>query len=257
MKGVQMHFLRHVAPLLIGSIDAPFTYGMLPVPLSAAAPACEGFIKSGGRSLILHEDDVLRVGKYLARHHTQALTSDGKVAFTLVGNSLRECNVTRSLQPGQRLFVQFYPQDWAGGSAVPAGAAEAVDVTDQVLAMAPEAIAELRDAQPSAEVLVDPEARGHYGPFWVACEDALCAFFGVAHVSAITADILQARQSGSPAAAAAAPMPLKHDGSVWMMTVVGNERVTYACGADDIDHAISQCREAFPHHRLAAACCVA
>ena len=46
-----------------------------------------------------------------------------------------------------------------------------------------EVLADMRDGSEAAASLVDPESRGHLGPYSVLCEAQFCAFFGVNSVS--------------------------------------------------------------------------
>lgn len=130
-----MHYLTHVAPLLIRSLTAPVMYTLLPVPMRALPTQdpdlFSAFLQPLGKKLSLHEDDAHRVRKYMARHHTEALTSDGQIAFTLHGNQLMQCDPAAAGQPPQRLYVQFLPQTWTSSGRAPCGAAEAVDVTEE------------------------------------------------------------------------------------------------------------------------------
>ena len=254
-----MHYLTHVAPLLIRSLTAPVMYALLPVPMRALPTQDPDlfsvFLKPLGKTLSLHEDDAHRVRKYMARHHTEALTSDGKVAFTLHGNQLMQCDPEAAGQPPQRLFVQFLPQVWVSSGRAPCGAAEAVDVTEEVLRQSAEALAGMRDGTDAAASLVDPESRGHLGPYSVFCEAQICAFFGVNSIVEITSEALEAKRAGAPTPPAHVPLDLP-GGSIWMMGV-GVEKVHFTCRADTIDDAIGQCREAFPGRPAASAFAVA
>lgn len=254
-----MHYLTHVAPLLIRSLTAPVMYALLPVPMKTLPTQDPDlfsvFLKPSGKTLSLHEDDAHRVRKYMARHHTEALTSDGQVAFTLHGNQLMQCDPEAAGQPPQRLFVQFLPQVWVSSGRAPCGAAEAVDVTEEVLRQSAEALAAMRDGTEAAASLVDPESRGHLGPYSVLCEAQICAFFGVNTIGEITAEALAAKRAGAPTLPAHVPVDLP-GGSIWMMGV-GVEKVHFTCRADTIDDAIGQCREAFPGRPVASAYAVA
>lgn len=200
-----MHCLTHVAPLLVRSlVQEPMTYALLPVPLStqpSADPAAFSvFFKAGGTLVSLHADDALRVRNYMKRHNTEALTSDGRVAFTLHGNQLLECNPDVCGQPPERLFVQFQPMHWAGEAATASGAVEHVDVTDLVLGLPATAISALFDTSEAANALVDPESRGHLGPYVVLCEEPISRFFRVASIRDITAAVVAAKVAGNSSA---------------------------------------------------------
>ncbi len=208
-----------------------------------------------GKKLSLHEDDAHRVRKYMARHHTEALTSDGQIAFTLHGNQLMQCDPAAAGQPPQRLYVQFLPQTWTSSGRAPCGAAEAVDVTEEVLRQSADVLADIRDGTEAAARLVDPESRGHLGPYSVLCEAQICAFFGVNAIGDITAESLEAKRAGAPTPPTHVPLDLP-GGSIWMMGV-GVEKVHFTCRADTIDDAIGQCREAFPGRPVASAYAVA
>jgi len=258
-KECSMHYLTHVAPLLIRSLTAPVMYALLPVPMRAFPTQhpdlLSVFLKPRGQMLSLHEDDAHRVRKYMARHHTEALTSDGQAAFTLHGNQLLQCDPTVAGQPPQRLFVQFLPQTWTESGRASCGAAEDVDVTDEVLRQPADVLADMRDGSEAAASLVDPESRGHLGPYSVLCEAQFCAFFGVNSVSDITGDALEAKRAGALTLPGHVPLDLT-GGSVWMIGV-GVEKIHYTCRADTIDDAIGKCREAFPGRPVASAYAVA
>lgn len=255
-----MHFAKHVSPLLVRAFHAPMTYALLPVPLSARPSGdpelFSRFIKQCAPMVSLHEDDALRVRNYMKRHNTEALTSDGLVAFTLHGNQLLQCDPTACGQPGESLMVRFCPMEWIRGKAMPAGTPEAVDVTDVVLAMPATAIAALRDAEEGANALIDPATRGHYGPYIVKCEAAICSFLGVETISAVTQDVLDAKRAGQiPWSPYILPFDID-GGEVWMLGV-GQEKIHFNCRADDIDDAISQCRQTFPGKPVTSACSIA
>lgn len=198
-----MHCLTHVAPLLIRSLAAPALYALLPVPMkhlpTKRPELLAEFVTPEGAFLPLHEDDSHRVRKYMARYNTEALTSDGIVAFMLDpnGNRLLQCNPDACKQPPQRLYVKFLPQTWVSSGRASCGAAEDVDVTDAVLGLPAGVLSRLRDGDPQAEVLVDPESRGHLGPYSVFCEAQICAFFGVSQVADITEAVIEAKRAGA------------------------------------------------------------
>lgn len=255
-----MHYTRNVTPLLVCSLSEPVAIALLPVPMLQPRPSSDpkqyaGFYKARGKLISLHEDDVLRVRKYMQRFETEALTSDGQMAFTLHGNQLMECDPLACGQPTEPLFVNFYPQYWVGDNALPAGPAERVDVTDKVLAMAPNEIAAIQDGTVTADALVDPEERGHLGPYTVACEGALRAFFGVRSLSELTQEIINEKRAGLVRRAPRAA-PDFDGGNVWMMAV-GVERVFFTCTAESIDDALAQTRETFPGQPVSSACAVA
>lgn len=254
-----MHYTRNVTPLLVCSLKEPVAIALLPVPMLNPRPSSDpkqfaGFYKARGKLISLHEDDVLRVRKYMERFNTEALTSDGQMAFTLHGNQLMECDPLVCGQPTEPLFVNFYPQYWVGDNALPAGPAERVDVTDQVLAMSAAELAAIQDGTASADALVDPETRGHYGPYTVTCEAALRGFFGVTSLSELTQEIITDKKAGLVRRAPRGAPDLD-TGSVWMMGV-GVERVFFTCRADSIDEALAQTRQTFPGEPVSSACAV-
>ena len=256
-----MHYIRNVTPLLVCSLKEPVAIALLPVPMLHPRPSADpkqfaGFYKPRGKLISLHEDDVLRVRKYMERFQTEALTSDGQMAFTLHGNQLMECDPMVCGQPTEALFVNFYPQYWVGENVLPAGPAERVDVTDQVLAMSPEQIAAIKDGTASAETLVDPEMRGHYGPYTVTGEGALRAFFGVTSLSDVTQEIINDKRAGLVRRAPRAAPDLDDHAGVWMMGV-GVERVFFTCPAESIDEALEKTRQSFPGEPVSSACAVA
>lgn len=255
-----MHYTRNVTPLLVCSLKEPVAIALLPVPMLHPRPSSDpkqfaGFYKARGKLISLHEDDVLRVRKYMERHNTEALTSDGQMAFTLHGTQLMECDPLVCGQPTEPLFVNFYPQYWVGDNALPVGRAERVDVTDQVLAMTPQDIAAIQDGTASADALIDPEMRGHYGPYTVTAEAALRAFFGVTSLSEVTQEIINGKKAGLVRRTRRSA-PELDDGSVWMMAV-GVDRVFFTCRADSIDQALAKARESFPGEPVSSACAVA
>ena len=139
---------------------------------------------------------------------------------------------------------------------MPCSYSDLVDVTEKVLAMPATAIAALRDAEESANALIDPESRGHYGPYVVKCEAAICSFLGVERIDAVTEDVLDAKRAGqipwSPRI-----LPFDLDGDDFWMLGVGQEKIHFTCQADDIDDAINQCRETFPGKPVLSACSIA
>lgn len=255
-----MHYNRNVTPLLVCSMSEPLAIALLPVPMLNPRPSSDpkqfaGFYKPKGKLISLHEDDALRVRKYMERFNTEALTSDGQMAFTLHGNQLLECDPMVCGQPLEPLFINFYPQYWVGQGMLPAGPAERIDVTEKVLSMAPEEIAAITDGTPAADRLVDPEERGHYGPYTVSCEGALRAFFGVSSLADVTQAIIDEKKAGvirRPPRAA----PDLDGGGMWMMGV-GLDPVFFACRADSIDDALAQTRQSFPGEPVSSACAVA
>lgn len=150
----------------------------------------------------------------------------------------------------ERLKVRFCPQDWVGGVATATSAPELVDVTDQVLQMRAEEIAALRDGRPEASALIDPVARGHFGPYSVLCEADICVFFRINNITELTQEVLDTRRCGLTPKGQVLAHEVEAGGSVWMLGV-GPDKLHFAVRADDIDHAISECRETFPGNR----CC--
>lgn len=254
-----MHYIKHVSPLLVCSLSQPVAIALLPVPMLHSRPSSDPkrfaeFYKPRGQLIPIHEDDALRVRKYMQRYETECLTSDGQTAFTLHGNQLMECDPLACGQPPLPLFVQFHPQTWVGEQPVSAGAAERVDVTDQVLAMAVADIATLQDCTPAANALVDAESRGHYGPYTVCCEAALRNFFGVKSLAELTQDIVDEMREGRARIAPRSSPELEGD-AIWMMGV-GRERVYFTCHAASIDDALAQTRTSFPGEPVSSACAV-
>lgn len=195
-----MHFLRHGTALLICSATRPLGYAFFPVPVRREALTADrtNWAMPEGTAVDLEPDDALRVRKYLQRHATVALTCDGNAVFVLDGTVLRQVWLHCLTQPPERVFASFQPHDWIAGEAVPVGQPESVDITEAVNSMPAAALAQLRDGQPSANALVDPQARGHYGPYSVLCEEAVCFYYRVVHISALTADIVAARARSAP-----------------------------------------------------------
>lgn len=255
-----MHYNRNVTPLLVCSLSQPVAIALLPVPMLRSRPSEDPqlfarFYKPQGKLIAIHEDDALRVRKYMHRHNTECLTSDGQMAFTLHGNQLMECDPLACGQPSEPLFANFIPQDWAGDRAVPAGAAEPVDVTDLILAMPATEIAALRDGTPGAEALVDPEALGHYGPYTVSCEAALRGFFGVKSLSELTQQIVDDKLAARPRHTVRSSPELEGD-PVWVVGV-GHKKEIFTCQAASIDSALEQTRMAFPGQPVSSVYAVA
>lgn len=255
-----MHFSHHVTPLLVRSMKEPLTYALMPVPLLALATSnpelLAQFFKPRGKMVCLHEDDALRVRKYMQRHNTEALTSDGITAFSLHGNQLLECDPAVCGQPPERLKVRFCPQDWIGGVATSTSPPEPVDVTELVLQMRADEIAAIRDGQPEAAALVDSIARGHFGPYSVLCESDICVFFRINSITELTQEVLDTRRCGLTPKRQVLAHEVEAGGSVWMLGV-GLDKLHFAVRADDIDHAISECRQTFPGQPVLSACSIA
>lgn len=257
-----MHYNRNANPLLISGIAAQLAVALLPVPLASPLPSTDperfaSFCNLLGRRIPLHEDDVLRVKKFMRRHRTDAVTSDGSVAFTLLGNVLVECDPVGHGQPPERLFVAFQPQEWVQEGVTNHGAPEPVDATSVVLHMDGVQVAQLRDGSPAAAALVDPEARGHYGPYTVACEAALCAFLDVPGVEHINQDRLDRKRAALLVQAAAMPLttPDEDRAGVWAVPV-GDHGAHYFCDASGRSNALMQCRTTFPDQAVGVAVCV-
>lgn len=252
-----MHCLTHVAPLLVRSLAAPALYALLPVPMKNLPTKCPEllakFVTPMGAILPLHEDDSHRVRKYMARYNTEALTSDGIIAFTLDGhgNRLLQCDPDACEQPPQRLFVKFLPQTWITAGRATCGAAEDVDVTDEVLGLPAGVLSQLRDGEPSAEVLVDPESRGHLGPYSVFCEAQICAFFGVSQAADITEAVIDAKRAGVKFDRNRLLLDLNGE-AAWTLGV-GASNPPQACLAANTAPAGGQRVEPFPGPAIAAA----
>lgn len=254
-----MHYIKNVSPLLVCSLSLPVAIALLPVPMLNPRPSSNpqqfaAFYKPLGKLISLHEDDALRVRKYMERFNTEALTSNGQVAFTLHGNQLMECDPLVCGQPPEPLMVNFHPLTWIAGNAQPAGAPEPVDVTDHVLAMPAAEIAQLRDGSAAADALVDAEGRGHWGPHTVTCELNVCSFFGVNSLDEITQKCVDEKRAGLRPSVRSNPV-LEGEG-VWMMGV-GVEPVFFTCRAASIDDALTQTRQSFPGARVSSASAIA
>ncbi|MCV0438938.1 MAG: hypothetical protein K5880_09920 [Hydrogenophaga sp.] len=90
-----MH-LTLTAPLTIRNLVSRKIYDVLPVPMANSTPSQQPvlwrrFMKLGGRVLPISKDDCERVREYMRNHGTEAISADGKVAFTLNGDFLAEC----------------------------------------------------------------------------------------------------------------------------------------------------------------------
>jgi hypothetical protein len=154
-----------------------------------------------------------------------------------------------------RLVVQFIPKHWIGNHAVPSSPAEAVDATAALLGMAPEEIRGLRDGNAASDNLVDPIARGHFGPYAVLCEEAVSSFFGVADVRQVTQGMLDEKRAMCEQAALDGDNPEPGEPR-WLM-VCGQEKRTFACRAPSIEQAIAHCTFAFPGLQVVSATCAA
>lgn len=247
-----MHYNRVANPLLISGIAAQFMVALHPVPLALPLPSADSerfadFCNSFGGRIPLHEDDSLRVKNFLSRHRTDAVTSDGTVAFTLLGNALVECDPVSHGQPSERLLVSFQPQDWGNGRVIKHGEPEPVDATSVVMRMDAPQVAQLRDGSPEAAALVDPEAIGHYGPYTVACEAALCAFLNVPRVEHITQEGLDRKRAELLIEVTLVPLATADEdrAGVWAVPV-GVDGAHYFCAANGRRNAVMQCRTTFP-----------
>lgn len=104
-----MRYLKNVTPLLLCGLSQPAAIALLPVPMLNPRPSGDpqtfsAFCKPLGKLIPLHEDDALRVRKYMDRFATEALTANGQAAFTLHGNHLLECDPGVCGQPTESDF---------------------------------------------------------------------------------------------------------------------------------------------------------
>lgn len=98
--------------------------------------------------------------------------------------------------PKKRIMAAFQPQAWVNDHAMDIDHRTDVDVTDKVLSLPLDAIHRLADDDYCTDDLVDLQALGHNGPFYVEVSEQVCEFFGVAELSDVTEYMLaSARQA--------------------------------------------------------------
>ncbi|KKI36161.1 hypothetical protein VI03_25700 [Burkholderia vietnamiensis] len=98
--------------------------------------------------------------------------------------------------PKKRIMAVFQPQAWVNDHAMDIDHRTDVDVTDKVLSLPLDTIHRLADDDYDTDDLVDLQALGHNGPFYVEVSKQVCEFFGVAELSDVTEDMLaSARQA--------------------------------------------------------------
>jgi hypothetical protein len=98
--------------------------------------------------------------------------------------------------PQKRIVAVFQPQAWQNDYAIDVDGRTEVDVTEQVLALPLDRIHDLGDDDYDSDDLVDVEALGHNGPFYVEVVEQVCEFFGVEDLAEVTEDmLLAARQA--------------------------------------------------------------
>ncbi|KVV40961.1 hypothetical protein WT27_13650 [Burkholderia territorii] len=98
--------------------------------------------------------------------------------------------------PKKRIMAAFQPQAWVNDHAMDIDHRTDVDVTDKVLSLPLDTIHRLADDDYDTDDLVDLQALGHNGPFYVEVSKQVCEFFGVAELSDVTEDMLvSARQA--------------------------------------------------------------
>lgn len=145
-----------------------------------------------------------------------------------------------SARAPRRLTVSFIPQQWISDVAIPCSAHEPVDATDHMLSLGLPQIHALRDASDSSDDFVDPLDRAHYGPYAVHCVEAICEYFSVDRLTNITEEMLAAARRGEY---------LEEDRThllrSWLV-ICGEDRMSFICQAEDVEHAIEQCRNAYP-----------
>jgi hypothetical protein len=91
--------LKLTAPLEIAAISGA-KLELLPVPMTVGFPSSKGapwqsywtmFLKPNGKRIPVDPDAVRNAQEYMRLHQTEALSEDGEIAFTIVGNELIEC----------------------------------------------------------------------------------------------------------------------------------------------------------------------
>lgn len=147
----------------------------------------------------------------------------------------------------RRLTVSFIPQQWISDVAVPCSAPEPVDATEHMLSLGLTQIHALRDASDSSDDFVDPLDRAHYGPYSVHCVEAICEYFGVDRLTDITEEMLAAARRGEYLEEGRARLLRP-----WLV-ICGEDRLSFFCQAEDAEHAIEQCRDAYPDDEVITA----
>lgn len=86
----------------------------------------------------------------------------------------------------KRIMAVFQPQAWQNDHAIETDGRQDVDVTEKVLSLSLEQIHGLGDDGIDTDNLVDPDAHGHGGPYYVKAAEAICEYFGVEQLQQIT-----------------------------------------------------------------------
>ena len=83
--------LKLTAPLEIAAISGA-KLELLPVPMTVGFQSSRTmFLKPNGKRIPVDPDAVKNAQEYMRLHQTEALSEDGEIAFTIVGNELIEC----------------------------------------------------------------------------------------------------------------------------------------------------------------------
>ncbi len=233
-------------------------YSLRPVSLRTQAPDgntafADSFAAPGGRVIELHPDDAFRVMKFLQRSRTSVVTSDGTVLFALRGTTLVECSPAAATLAVHEIRALFIPLEWIAGQPVPVGSPEAVDVTKAVLQIPLADLRTLTDCSPTANALVDPEDRAHYGPHQVVCVNAIARFFGVSTLTDLTQEMMDAM----PSRPTLMPLDDPNPEPLWMLSIGEEQPRSMSCRAPDILGAIRKGLDMFPGQPVCGAFSIA
>jgi hypothetical protein len=128
---------------------------------------------------------------------TQALSSDRveECAHKRAIMNVTPDGQSQSASDPQRIYAFFQPQADLRHHVIDIDGGTEFDVTRQILTMDAESIALLEDDRYSSDELAERAGlkANHDGPFRVAIEGALCAYFGVSRPGEVTGDMLAAK----------------------------------------------------------------
>jgi len=127
-----------------------------------------------------------------------AFVSDAEFSVQPVPAATEEdrCNPEhRAFYTERSIQAKFQRQVWINDYAVDTAPIEDVDVTKEALRLSLEKLREMEDDQYVSDELVNLEALGHDGPFYVQAQEALCQFFDVENLSTINQEMLDAARA--------------------------------------------------------------
>ncbi|MBB5546550.1 hypothetical protein [Paraburkholderia fungorum] len=101
----------------------------------------------------------------------------------------------RSAIRQRRIVACFQPQAWVNNCATDVDGQQDLDVTGVVLNMDLNRIHALEDYRDSTDILVNPVALGHNGPFTVRVVDSVCEYFDVGALAEVTQEHIDEARS--------------------------------------------------------------